>query len=113
MNELERWMKILLEKDVSANGLREFKRVYTDLLYSTSINHDVDKIKMLEVIDVMGEDDDESQLLRRSLYYVYGKFVSADIYSGCIGEMMSIANEYERTMLERLMDEALNKIIKQ
>jgi hypothetical protein len=110
MSELERWMKLLLDKGVSAKGMREFKNTYQDLIFSTSINEDVDRIRMLEIIDYMGEDDSESEIMRRYLYYIYGKFISADVYAGCIGKSMADADDDWKMLLDSIMDDAINKI---
>jgi hypothetical protein len=110
MNELQKWMKILLDKGVSARGMREFKNTYEDVIFSTSINEDVDRLKMLEVISYMGEDDAESDMMRQYLFYIYGKFVSADVYAGCIGSSMADADDEWRMLLDSIMDEAITKI---
>jgi hypothetical protein len=110
MSELERWMKLLLDKGVSAKGMREFKNTYQDLIFSTSINEDVDRMRMLEIIDYMGEDDSESEIMRRYLYYIYGKFISADAYAGCIGKSMADADDDWKMLLDSIMDDAINKI---
>ena len=112
MNELEKWIKVLLDKDVSAKGLRDFKTAYQDIIYSTYLNEDMDEVNMLNVIDFVGDDNEESEIIRRYLYYVYGKFMSADIYAGCIGKAMSDADDEWRMLLDSIMEDAIIKITK-
>lgn len=114
MSELDYWMRFLLDKGISANGIKEFESMYRDVIYSTSINDDIDRIKMLDVISRLGNDDEESEILRQYLFYAYGKFVTADIYAGCIGLLVANASADDKILIDHLnelMDKALNKII--
>ena len=113
MNELDRWMNLLLNKGVSAEGLREFESIYKDMIYSTAINEELDVMRMFDIIDMMGDDNTDSEMMRRYLYYIYGKFLVADIYAGIIGDMMGSVDKDERMMLEDIMELAIDKIIKQ
>lgn len=112
MSELDRWMKILLDKDVSGEAIKEFAILYRDMVTSTVINDDFDAHDMFTVIDYFGDDNSESEMLRRYLYYLYGKFVAADIYAGVIGETAGEVDEDYREVLWNVMDEAISKITK-
>lgn len=115
MNELKKWMMLLLDMDVSAEGIKEFETIYKDMVYSTSISEDQsqdDVMNMFKVIDMMGEDNTESEMLRRFLYFIYGKFLVADIYAGVIGQCMYNASDDERMLLEEVMTLSIDKIIK-
>lgn len=112
MSELDRWMKMLLDKDVSGEAIKEFAVLYRDMVTSTSINEDFDVHDMFSVIDYFGNDNKESEMLRRFLYYLYGKFVAADIYAGVIGEIAGEVDEDYREVLWNVMDEAISKITK-
>ena len=116
MNELDRWMNLLLDTDVSPEGIKEFESIYKDMIYSTALSnkhseHDV--FNMFKVIDMMGEDNAESEMLRRYLYYIYGKFIVADVYAEVVGNMMPSCSKQEAILLDEIMSAAINKIIKQ
>jgi hypothetical protein len=116
MNELDRWMNLLLDMDVSAEGIKEFEIIYKDILYSTSMSEDnnqEDVLNMFKVIDMMGDNNTESEMLRRYLYYIYGKFMVADIYAGVIGSTMHSCDKQEAMLLDEIMTIAIDKIIKQ
>ena len=49
-------------------------------------------------------------MMRQYLFYIYGKFVSADIYAGCIGGSMADADDEWKMLLDSIMDEAITKI---
>jgi hypothetical protein len=112
MNELDKWMKLLLDKGVSVKGLREFKTAYQDIVFSSFLNDDIDELHMLDVIGFVGDEDEESETIRRYLCYVYGKFVSADIYAGCIGKAMSGADDEWRMLLDSIIEDAIKQITK-
>jgi hypothetical protein len=114
MNELKKWMTLLLDMNVSAEGIKEFEMTYRDILYATSISYDQtkdDMLNMFKVIDMLGDENTESEILRRFLYYIYGKFIVADIYAGVIGEHMRSSNNTERILLDEIMNSAITKII--
>ena len=106
-------MKHLLDTGVSAEGMKEFKSIYQDILYSTAMDENQDVMKMFQVIDMMGNDNVESEMMRRYLYYIYGKFLVADIYAGLIAEFQYESEEKTASILEELFTIALDRITKQ
>jgi len=106
-------MKHLLDTGVSAEGIKEFEKIYKDILYSTAMDENQDAMKMFQVIDMMGNDNVESEMMRRYLYYIYGKFLVADIYAGLIAEFQYESEEETASILEELFTIALDRITKQ
>ena len=106
-------MKHLLDTGVSAEGIKEFETIYKDILYSTAMDENQDVMKMFQVIDMMGNDNVESEMMRRYLYYVYGKFLVADIYAGLIAEFQYESTKETASILEELFTKALDRITKQ
>lgn len=106
-------MKHLLDTGVSAEGMKEFKSIYQDMLYSTAMDENQDVMKMFQVIDMMGNDNVESEMMRRYLYYIYGKFLVADIYAGLIAEFQYESKDETASILEELFTIALDRITKQ
>ena len=113
MNELNRWMQHLLDTGVSAEGMKEFKSMYEDMLFSTAMDDNQDVMKMFQVIDMMGNENVESEIMRRYLYYIYGKFLVSDIYAGLIGEYIHDSDKDTALVLDELHEVALEKITKQ
>lgn len=118
MNELDRWMSLLLSEGVSPEGIKEFESIYKDMIYSTAMSNELneeDVFSMFEVINMMGEDNAESEMMRRYLYYVYGKFIVADIYAAVVADMVFKQNctQAEASALSQLLETAIEKIIKQ
>jgi len=115
MNELHRINNSLLDSDVSAELISEFNRIYAELMLATASNMDEvddDTENVLNVIDMIGYDDDQSAKVRRYLYYLYGKFRATDLYAEAMGELSPALSDSEREVLDTLMDIAINKINK-
>lgn len=110
MTELDKWMKHLLDTGVSAEGVKEFETIYKDILYSTSISEEQDVMSMFNVIDMMGEDTVESEILRRYLYFIYGAYLVTDLYAGVIGEFIGFQSDQNiAQLLDTLWETAMDR----
>jgi hypothetical protein len=111
MTELDKWMQHLLDTEVSAEGIKEFERIYKDILYSTSISEEQDVKSMFAVIDMMGEDTVESETLRRYLYFIYGAYLITDLYAGVIGEFIGFQSDKNTVdLLNALWETAIDRV---
>lgn len=111
MTELDKWMKHLLDTGVSAEGIKEFETIYKDILYSTSISDEQDVMGMFNVIDMMGEDTVESEILRRYLYFIYGAYLITDLYAGVIGEFIGFQSDQNTAqLLDTLWETAMDRV---
>lgn len=110
MNDCNRWLERLLQEGATAEVLRDFKRLYSELMFGISMNDEFSRDEIFDVIKTMGNDNNDAVDAKIYLAYVIGKFQASDAYAEAIGNNM-IDDELYTVLIDKIMQEAIDNIL--
>lgn len=110
MSDCNRWLERLLNEGASAEVLRDFKRLYSELMFGISTNDEFSRDEIFDIIKTMGDANDDAVDAKIYLAYVIGKFQAADAYASVIGDNM-IEDELYDVLIDKIMRDAIEIIL--
>lgn len=82
MKDIAHWIERLDSEGVSEELKNEFAKTVGDIVYAMAISEEkTDVDSLFSIIDLFGVDDEDSERLRRYLYYCLGDITCSESYA--------------------------------
>jgi hypothetical protein len=111
MSDCNRWLERLLDEGASAEVIKDFRRLYSELMLGITSNEEFSRDEIFDIIKTMGVDDADAVNAKIYLAYVIGKFQASDAYASAIGENITEDSIHD-TFIDNVMNDAI-KLIKE
>lgn len=100
MNNISYWKDRLMSEGVDYSLVEEFTKTVKDIMFAKAIDvNKMDTQNIFDIIDLFGDDDDDSEKIRRYLYYIVGEMNCSDSYAYALAVEESVDIELGESII--------------